>query len=224
MIPCKQNYLRPSFKHHEMTSQNNQMTKFLIALSLSLSVSLNAVQKPNILIIIADDCTFSDLPINGGQNAKTPHLDAFAKQSLIFNRAYLGMAMCSPCRSELYTGRYPHRNGCAWNHGTCRPGTRSMPHILKPQGYRVGLAGKTHVKPKAAFPFEKIPGFDQNCVRNPTQPHDLSGSKEFVTRDRINHFALSWRLPNHTHLGSWAMLQLTHPEKSNSLPILPIRQ
>jgi hypothetical protein len=87
-----------------MTSQNNQMTKFLIALSLSLSVSLNAVQKPNILIIIADDCTFSDLPINGGQNAKTPHLDAFAKQSLIFNRAYLGMAMCSPCRSELYTG------------------------------------------------------------------------------------------------------------------------
>ena len=173
-----------------MTSQNNQMTKFLIALSLSLSVSLNAVQKPNILIIIADDCTFSDLPINGGQNAKTPHLDAFAKQSLIFNRAYLGMAMCSPCRSELYTGRYPHRNGCAWNHGTCRPGTRSMPHILRPQGYRVGLAGKTHVKPKAAFPFEKIPGFDQNCVRNPTQPHDLSGSKEFVTRDPDQPFCL----------------------------------
>ena len=163
--------------------QHNHMTKLLLTLFLSLSVYLNAVQKPNILIIIADDCTFSDLPINGGQNAKTPHPDAFAKQSLIFNRAYLGMAMCSPCRSELYTGRYPHRNGCAWNHGTCRPGTKSMPHILKPQGYRVGLAGKTHIKPKAAFPFEKIPGFDQNCVRNPTQPHNLSGSKEFVTRD-----------------------------------------
>lgn len=65
-----------------------------------------------------------------------------------------------------------------------------MPHILKPQGYRVGLAGKTHVKPKAAFPFEKIPGFDQNCVRNPTQPHNLSGSKEFLTRDPDQPFCL----------------------------------
>ena len=60
--------------------QDNHMTKFFLTLFLSLSVSLNAVQKPNILIIIADDCTFSDLPINGGQNAKTPHLDTFAKQ------------------------------------------------------------------------------------------------------------------------------------------------
>ena len=51
------------------------MTKFLLTLFLGLSASLNAVQKPNILIIIADDCTFSDLPINGGQNAKTPHLE-----------------------------------------------------------------------------------------------------------------------------------------------------
>lgn len=166
------------------------MSKFFVALILCLSASLRADQKPNILIIVADDCTFSDLPINGGQNAQTPHLDALAKQSLVFNRAYLGMAMCSPCRSELYTGQYPHRNGCAWNHGTCRPGTQSMPHLLKPQGYRVGLAGKTHVKPMSAFPFEQIPGFDPNCVRNPTRPHDLTGTKEFMTRDSKQPFCL----------------------------------
>ena len=59
-------------------------------------LSLFAHAKPNILIIIADDCTFSDLPVNGGQNAKTPHLDALAQQSLVFENAYLGMAIALP--------------------------------------------------------------------------------------------------------------------------------
>ena len=117
-------------------------------------------------------------------------VNTVVKQSLVFDRAYLGMAMCSPCRSELYTGLYPFRNGCAWNHGTVRPDTKSLPHHLKPLGYRVGLAGKVHVKPKSAFPFDRVPGFDPNCVRSPTQPHDLSGAKEFITRKSDQPFCL----------------------------------
>lgn len=159
----------------------------LLALPTGL---LGATGRPNILLIIADDCTFSDLPINGGENARTPHLDALARESLVFERAYLGMAMCSPCRSELYTGRFPFRNGCAWNHGTVRPATKSIPHFLRPLGYRVGLSGKTHVKPRSAFPFQKVPGFDSNCVRNPTLPHDLSGVRRFISADRDQPFCL----------------------------------
>ncbi|MCB1226825.1 MAG: sulfatase-like hydrolase/transferase, partial [Verrucomicrobiales bacterium] len=71
---------------------------------------------PNFLIVLADDCTFSDLPVYGGENAKTPNLDRLASESLVFNRAYLSEAMCQPCRAELYSGQYPMRNGCAWNH------------------------------------------------------------------------------------------------------------
>ncbi len=161
-----------------------------LLLLILLTLPLLAAQKPNILIIIADDCTFSDLPLNGGQNAKTPHLDALAAQSLTFDNAYLGMAMCSPCRSELYTGRYPFRNGCAWNHGTCRPDTKSIPHHLGPMGYRIGLAGKGHVKPQEAFPFEPVSGFDSNCVNDPTKPHDLAGTKNFITKDFSQPFCL----------------------------------
>lgn len=146
--------------------------------------------RPNILVILADDCTYSDLSFNGGTNAKTPNLDAFAKESTVFERAYVSMAMCSPCRSEFYTGRLPIRNGCAWNQGTCRPGTRSMPHYLGELGYRVGIAGKTHIKPAASFPFEDVPGFDENCVRNPTLPHDLAGVKKFIARDEKQPFCL----------------------------------
>lgn len=145
---------------------------------------------PNVLIIMADDCTYSDLPLYGGKNAFTPHLDRLATEGLTFNRAYLSSAMCQPCRAELYTGQYPLRNGCAWNHSASRPGTRSLPHILGERGYRVGIAGKVHVRPDEAFPFENVPGFEPNCVRNPTRPADLSGIQEFLTRSDDEPFCL----------------------------------
>jgi len=66
--------------------------------------------KPNILLIISDDCTYNDLPLYGGRNAKTPHIDQLGREGLVFERAHLGMAMCMPCRAELYTGLYPMRN------------------------------------------------------------------------------------------------------------------
>lgn len=152
--------------------------------------TLPAVERPNVLIIMADDCTHSDLPIYGGANAKTPNIDFLAAQSLVFNRAYLCSAMCQPCRAELYSGQYPLRNGCAWNHAASRSSATSLPQYLGKLGYRVGLAGKIHVSPKAAFPFESVGGYDQNCVRNPTQTHDISMVHEFMARDSKQPFCL----------------------------------
>lgn len=165
-------------------------TRLFALLAWGLAAGAPAASPPNILIVIADDCTYSDLPINGGENARTPHLDQLAEQGMVFEQAYVGMAMCSPSRSELYTGRSPLRNGCAWNHGKSRPGTRSLPHYLGDLGYRVGLTGKTHIGPREAYPFEMVPGFDDNCVRNPTNSHDLAGAKEFMSRDAAKPFCL----------------------------------
>jgi len=147
-------------------------------------------KSPNVLIILADDCTFSDLSIYGGPNAKTPNIERLASQGLTFNRAYVSSAMCQPCRAELYTGQFPLRNGCAWNHSACRPGTRSLPQHLKPLGYRTGIAGKVHVQPQESFPLENVPGFDSSAVRNPTQAHDLAGIREFMARDQSQPFCL----------------------------------
>ncbi|MCA8988370.1 MAG: sulfatase [Planctomycetaceae bacterium] len=143
-----------------------------------------AAERPNFLIIMADDCTYNDLPIYGGKNAVTPHLQEFAGEGLVFNRAFLASAMCQPCRSELFTGRYPLGNGSAWNHSASRPGIKSLPHHLSPLGYRVGISGKVHVKPDSVFPFENLDGFDPNCVRNPTQQHDVAAIREFMSREQ----------------------------------------
>lgn len=161
----------------------------VLGVLLPISTTIRA-ESPNVLIILADDCTFSDLSIYGGANAKTPNIERLASQGLTFNKAYVSSAMCQPCRAELFTGQFPSRNGCAWNHSACRTGTRSLPHFLKPLGYRTGITGKVHVEPKASFPFENVEGFDPNCVREPTQSHDLAGVREFMTRDVSQPFCL----------------------------------
>ncbi|HAO95136.1 MAG TPA: heparan N-sulfatase [Verrucomicrobiales bacterium] len=168
------------------------MMKRLIILLTGLLVGFGAFAKerPNFLIIMADDCTYNDLPLYGGQNAKTPNIDRLARQGLTFNRAYLAEAMCQPCRAELMTGQYPLHNGCSWNHSASQPDVKSMPHHLGALGYRVGIAGKVHVKPAAAFPFESVDGFDPNCVRNPTRAHELDGVRSFMARDEGQPFCL----------------------------------
>ena len=111
--------------------------------------------RPNFLIIIADDCTYNDLPVYGGENAKHPEHRPARHAGLLFDRAYLSEAMCQPCRAELYTGQYPVRNGCAWNHSASRPDVTSLPQHLGALGYRVGLAGKVHVKPARRVPVRE---------------------------------------------------------------------
>ncbi len=155
-----------------------------------LGVSADAADRPHILMIMADDCTYNELPLYGVDNVATANLDQLATEGLTFNRAYLAEAMCQPCRAELYSGLYPMGNGCAWNHSSSYRDIRSMPHYLGEAGYRVGISGKVHVKPKGAFPFEAVAGFDASCVRNPTRDHDLAGVKEFMTRDNDSPFAL----------------------------------
>lgn len=193
--------------------------KFLLvlvgAVALALPQTAHA-DTPNVLIILADDCTYNDLPIYGGKNAKTPNLDRLASQGTVFNHAYLSSAMCQPCRAELYTGQFPLRNGCAWNHSASRPGTQSLPHYLAPLGYRVGLAGKVHVKPTAAFPFESIGGFDPNCVRNPTRAHEMEDLESFFNRDDQPFLAVVALVEPHV---PWAMGDASqYPSERIQLP------
>ncbi len=110
--------------------------------------------KPNMVLFLADDQGIDDVGCYGNNVIRTPNIDRLAEEGLRFKLAFTAAAMCSPSRSALYTGLYPHRNGCHPNHSSIRPGVKTLPQYLKPLGYRVGLAGKTHIKPREQFPFE----------------------------------------------------------------------
>ena len=162
---------------------------FLLILMLACLAKAAEAKRPNFLILIADDATFSELSIFGGTNLKTPNVDRLASQGLLFRRAYVGTSMCTPCRTELYTGLYPGRSGVCWNHAAARPGTRSIVQRLAEAGYRVGIAGKADVRPKTVFPFEMVEGFERNCVAR-TADYNCAGIKEFMTRDPSQPFCL----------------------------------
>ena len=113
--------------------------------------------KPNMVFIIADDCTFRDIGCYGGQ-AKTPNIDKLAKQGMRFTRCFQAAPMCSPTRHNIYTGLYPVKSGAWPNHTRAYPHVKSIVHHLKPLGYRVTQTGKTHINPRTVFPFENFGG------------------------------------------------------------------
>jgi N-sulfoglucosamine sulfohydrolase len=125
---------------------------FLSAVALA-SAAEEQQAKPNLLFVIADDCTYRDLGCYGGQ-AHTPNIDRLATQGMRFTQCFQAAPMCSPTRHNIYTGLYPVKSGAYPNHTFAKDGTRSIVHYLKPLGYRVALSGKTHIAPKDVFPFE----------------------------------------------------------------------
>lgn len=129
---------------------------FVFASIIAAAVA-TAAQRPNIVFVIADDCTFRDIGCYGGQ-ALTPHMDALAGQGMRFTRCFQAAPMCSPTRHNLYTGQYPVKSGAYPNHTMVAPETESVVQYLGKLGYHVGQSGKSHVHPKSVFDWDKIPG------------------------------------------------------------------
>ncbi len=140
-------------------------------------------RKPNILIVIGDDMTWHDCEPYGSPDVKTPHMARLAREGMRFDHMFTATAMCAPTRQQLYTGLFPVRNGAYPNHSGVYPGTRSLPHHLKALGYRVGLIGKTHFKPRECYPFEILRG-GKGGASNTT------AIAEFVNRDKSQPYCL----------------------------------
>ncbi|MBL7134002.1 MAG: sulfatase [Phycisphaerae bacterium] len=162
--------------------RRREFMKYTVAAAVTVATEVTAAEKtrkPNVLFILADDVTYSTLGCYGGRNVKTPNIDHLARQGVRFTRAYAAMSMCAPFRAELYTGLYPVRNGVARNHAAAREGLKSVCHYLGDLGYRVGIAGKTHVKPRTVFPFKGVGGplagqqVRQFITQGPEQPFCL---------------------------------------------------
>lgn len=110
----------------------------------------------NIVLFIADDLGTTDIGPYGNKVVRTPNLDKLAKGSLLFSCAFASSPTCAPSRASIYTGQMPFRNGAHANHTGIRDGVRTLPVYMQPLGYRVALAGKLHVGPMSAYPFELI--------------------------------------------------------------------
>jgi len=127
----------------------------------SLALGRNRpTQKPNVLVVVADDMGYSDAGCYGGEIA-TPNLDALAADGLRFTQCY-STGRCWPSRTSLLTGYYPQQVGMDPPRGRLPVWARVIAHYLKPQGYRCYHSGKWHLKgaPKALADG----GFDHSYI------------------------------------------------------------
>ena len=147
---------------------------FLAAL---FATSIIAEDRPNFVIVLADDVSWSSFGCNeAGLYTRTPNIDKLAGQGVRFTNFMGSVAQCGPLRHELYTGLLPPTSGVYSNGSKARGNYRNIANYLGDLGYKVGLTGKTHFN---VADFHKIPGFESNGNHSaPTW--EMSGVKQFI--------------------------------------------
>ena len=118
---------------------------YLLLLFAMLAAHATASDKPNIVIMVADDLGWADVGYHAG-NIDTPSLDKLAEEGVRLNRFYT-TPICSPTRAALMTGRDPIRLGIAygvilpWDNIGVNPAEHFMPQSFQAEGYQTAMVG-----------------------------------------------------------------------------------
>ena len=134
-------------------------------IALAFLGSLGAQERPNIVLILADDMGYSDIGVYGAEGFATPRLDRLAGEGTRFTDFHVGESVCTASRVALLTGSYPVRVGLT---GAIGPGNKKginaeellLPELLKNAGYATACFGKWHLGDQLPFlPLQN--GFDE---------------------------------------------------------------
>jgi arylsulfatase A-like enzyme len=140
----------------------------------------NSADRPNIIIILADDAGYADFGFMGSADILTPHIDQLASDGVVFTDAHVSASVCSPSRAGLLTGKYQQRFGHECNlepdqDGAFDSSEVTIAEALQEQGYRTGIIGKWHLG-TAVHQHPLNNGFDYFWGF-------LSGSRSYFNKD-----------------------------------------
>ena len=155
-----------------MTDRLNKVA-VIFAMLVFASVA-KAADRPNVILMMADDLGYNDLSCYGSEKLRTPQLDKMAREGVRLTNYYSGSTVCTPSRMALLTGAYPTRVG--WPGGVMgykikrqnglAPEALTMAEVFKQAGYATGLCGKWHLgEGEGMLPMAQ--GFDSTfCIRS----------------------------------------------------------
>jgi N-sulfoglucosamine sulfohydrolase len=147
-----------------------QRLSWLVVFVLASSPSIGWAVPKNVLLLISDNHTATEMGCYGHPDVRTPNLDALAARSTRFANAFATVASCGPSRGVIYTGLLTHANGQythahSFHNGVLARGVRTVFDIVKAGGYRTALYGKTS--------FTPLPGQYELDVINSKADRDL---------------------------------------------------
>jgi arylsulfatase A-like enzyme len=136
-----------------------RLSFLMVASCLACTSAATEAERPNIVLIVADDVGYSDFGCYGGE-IQTPSIDRLAREGMRFTQFY-NNAVCVPTRASLYTGLYPRYVGNAHRIGLT-PEMVTIAEILRDVGYGTSLSGKWHLgRQPPHHPLDR--GFEQYC-------------------------------------------------------------
>jgi arylsulfatase A-like enzyme len=104
-----------------------------------------AQRKPNLVLFLPDQQRADTIACYGGVKVHAPNLNKLASESVVFERAYVTHPVCTPSRSSLMTGTWPHINGCTRNSVPLDRHFRVFPELMEDRDYRTAYIGKWHL-------------------------------------------------------------------------------
>jgi len=107
--------------------------------------SVGVARKPNLLVFLPDQQRPDTIGCYGGDPAIAPNLNALASQSFVFQNTYVTHPLCTPSRSSLLTGTWPHANGCTHNSVPLDHRLLCLPELIDDHDYRFAYMGKWHL-------------------------------------------------------------------------------
>ena len=125
---------------------------------MSTPAAARAMQKGrrprNVLFLMSDQHKPGALGIDGHPVARTPHLDALAREGVRFSNAYCSNPICGPARASMWTGRYAHNHGVLANEMPYPVGTTTIAHSFRRAGYNTAAIGKMHFADAGTHGFD----------------------------------------------------------------------
>jgi arylsulfatase A-like enzyme len=172
---------------------------FLIGLVLIHAEHLSAQDRPNILVIMADDLGFSDLR-SYGSDIDTPNLDRLAAGGLRFTQFY-NASRCCPTRAALLTGKYPHEVGLRSNGASLAKDATTIAEIFADNGYHTAMAGKWHLTHADVLAGDNVNSPEHLSVLNNQTRVDLFGERSTypAARGFQHHYGVIWGIVNFFH-------------------------